>query len=774
MTISRTTRFGLYRWSSAIDAFTRSQMDASHENIETYGLKMLRGATLPESGSASYERTFFLNTTDNKLYYYTTDDANGEWIRIEPNGIKFTIAKAKGDTLVAPAPDVWDRRAVGTRNQVFTVVYDEENELTADWRTILNNRGDLLSSDGTVSSILPVGSNSTTLRANSATTSGLQWGLIVEANIANSAVTTEKIANNNVTTSVIADSAVTETRFADGAIVNSKIQNLGITTPKIADENVTTSKFNDGAVTSAKLATDSVSTIKITDSAVVSSVIQDGAVITEKIANDAVTENKIANFAVTSPKFVASSVINSKILDSAVITAKFADGAVTTPKILDDAITNPKFADGGVGSSKFALLSVTTEKIADLSVDSQVIANDAVTTPKIADSAVTTAKLTDLVIIERHFADASVTEAKIANNNITDAKFRKSAPLSIVGNPTSSTGQIQDIQATVDHTSLKRTGSSIGFGLIETPNIGVGSITSAKIANGAIFDSKVNNAAAITLTKLANGTLPPGIKVTTANYTNRSFTLSKLSNAPDSSGVGIWLSYNPTFYFVPAFNYEQYNKPFYGVQPGWIVRWDRLNNITSYPLSTSRYTVHYAKYCRINNLCYVNVRIEYTYQWDNIGANYKNSWSPSLYNGTVLTGDGGAPCEVMPKWPFFTLPFAPVDPDYTTVGSFDFYSDRWVFTQSNCDYNQYRWGSWCNTATIYNGFLAAMNDDNLTVRTFPPVQNPVEVIGSGSAGAGGFRNDGDDDGSNLRNRLSTMGPGPFTFFNFSIVYEVAT
>jgi hypothetical protein len=67
-----------------------------------------------------------------------------------------------------------------------------------------------------------------------------------------------------------------------------------------------------------------------------------------------------------------------------------------------------------------------------------------------------------------------------------------------------------------------------------------------------------------------------------------------------------------------------------------------------------------------------------------------------------------------------------------------------------------------------------MNDDMLEVDTFPPVQNPAEVIGSGGAGAGGFRNDGEDDGSNLRSRLSTMGPGPFTFFNFSIVYEVAT
>lgn len=774
MTISRTTRFGLYRWSSAIDAFTRSQMDASHENIETYGLKMLRGATLPESGSASYERTFFLNTTDNKLYYYTTDDANGEWIRIEPNGIKFTIAKAKGDMLVAPAPDEWERLPVGTRNQVLTVVYDDENELTAGWRTILNDRGDLLSSDGTVTSILPVGSNSTTLRANSEATSGLSWGLIVEENIANSAVTTEKIANNNVTTSVIADNAVTEIKLADGAIVNSKIQNLGITTPKIANENVTTPKFADGSVVTDKLASNSVSTIKILDAAVTSSVLQDGAVTTPKFADNAVTEGKIANFSVTSPKFVASSVVNSKILDSAVITSKFANGAVTTPKIVDDAITNQKFADGGVGSSKFALLSVTTEKIADLSINSQVIADNAVTTPKIADSAVTTPKLSDLVVVERHFADGAVIESKIADNNITDSKIRRSAPLSIIGNPNSSTGQIVDIQASSDHTSLKRTDSSIGFGLIEAQNIGVGSITTAKVANGAIFDSKISNSAAITLTKLANGTLPPGIKVTTANYTNRSFTNSKLSNAPDSSGVGIWLSYTPTLYLVPAYNYERAptyiypGGPLYSVNNSWVVRWERLNNITAYAEIPSRYAVRYAKYCRINNLCYAGIRIEYLYQWDNVGANY-TVHQPSLYDGTVLSGDGGKPCTLMPRWPFISLPFAPAEPDFTPLGACDFYADRWIFTQTGCDYNQFRWSRYNNTACVYKGFIGLLNDDRDQDK-FPPQQNLAEVIGGGGIDMGG---EGGGDGI-LRNRLSTVSMGSSTYFDVSIVYEVAT
>lgn len=792
MTITRTTRFGLYRWSSSLDAFTRSQMDASHENIEQYGLKMLRGASLPEYGSASYARTFFLNTTDLKLYYYTTEDANGEWVKIEPNGIRFTVAKAKGDMLVAPAPDEWERLPVGTRNQVLTVVYDSENELTANWRTILNNRGDLLSSDGVGTSILPVGSNFATLRANSTTTSGLQWGLIVEANLANSAVTTSKILNNSVTTSVFADSAVTEQKISDGAVVSTKIQNLAVTTPKIADSAVTTIKFADGSVVAAKIADGAVSTNKIVDGSVITSVLADGAVVEAKFANSAVIESKINTSAVTSPKYAVGAVVESKIVDGAVTTSKFADGAITTPKIFNDAVTTSKFADRGVASSDFGLLSVTTEKIAESAVTATVIANSAVTTPKIADLAVTTEKIPDLEIVDRHFATGSVTEQKIAANNVTDDRLRKSAPLSVIGNAMSSTGQVADIQATTDHVSLKRNGSSLEFGLIQTSNINEGLINSAKVFDGAIFDSKVSNSAGITLTKLGAGTLPPGIKVTTANYTANSFTHSKLSNSPTSAGVGMWLPYTPTMFLVPSRNYENVLNGDQ-VRPRWVIRWDRLNNIANYPEVASRYTVRYAKYCRINDLCYVSVSIEYNNHWDTQWPNYITQ-SPSLYDGTVRTLDyidnfsyggnifdpGLGPCVLMTRWPFVSLPFTAADENFANIGTLDIYADRWVKDSyriniapnrnPSCYFSQRRWGRFRAAAVIYKGYIGAIEEHRRSES--PPNFNVAEATkeeGEPLPSAYGLGTI-----TNLESRLCTVTMGRSTRLNFSIVYEVAS
>ena len=120
MTISQTTRFSIYRWSADTDAFTRTQLDASHENIELYAAKMLSGASLP-AASAIYARTIFLLTTTNKLYYYDKEDASGTWRILETAVIQNTLADAKGDLIVASANDTWAKLSVGSETQILTV-----------------------------------------------------------------------------------------------------------------------------------------------------------------------------------------------------------------------------------------------------------------------------------------------------------------------------------------------------------------------------------------------------------------------------------------------------------------------------------------------------------------------------------------------------------------------------------------------------------------------------------------------------------------------------
>jgi hypothetical protein len=58
------------------------------------------------------------------------------------------------------------------------------------------------------------------------------------------------------------------------------------------------------------------------------------------------------------------------------------------------------------------------------------------------------------------------TQFSVTTNGITDALFRQSAGLSVVGRSTNSTGNVADITAASDYQVLRRSGTSIGFGAV--------------------------------------------------------------------------------------------------------------------------------------------------------------------------------------------------------------------------------------------------------------------------------------------------------------------
>lgn len=82
MAVSKTTRMELTRWSADADAFTRGQMDSSHEALEEFAAKYSQGSALP-TANAVWEKSFFYNTTDETLYFFVGNDEDGTW---EPVG----------------------------------------------------------------------------------------------------------------------------------------------------------------------------------------------------------------------------------------------------------------------------------------------------------------------------------------------------------------------------------------------------------------------------------------------------------------------------------------------------------------------------------------------------------------------------------------------------------------------------------------------------------------------------------------------------------------
>jgi hypothetical protein len=106
-------------------------MDASHEALEEYGAKMIRGAGAPSFTGAQYKNTIYLNTTNNKLYYYSATDNSGTWQILETAVVQNSLADAKGDLIVASADNTWAKLGVGSLGTVLTVGASDTVEWSA-------------------------------------------------------------------------------------------------------------------------------------------------------------------------------------------------------------------------------------------------------------------------------------------------------------------------------------------------------------------------------------------------------------------------------------------------------------------------------------------------------------------------------------------------------------------------------------------------------------------------------------------------------------------
>ena len=120
MAVTISTRLQVYEWSEDTDAFTRSQMNTSHENLESYAAKLTTGTSLPAVSSA-YARSFFFNTATDKLYFYDTGDASGDWreITLDPS-VNKSIFTGAGQILYSTGSATPAVLAAGTSGQFLT------------------------------------------------------------------------------------------------------------------------------------------------------------------------------------------------------------------------------------------------------------------------------------------------------------------------------------------------------------------------------------------------------------------------------------------------------------------------------------------------------------------------------------------------------------------------------------------------------------------------------------------------------------------------------
>tara|TARA_B100001063_G_scaffold158276_1_gene147625 strand:- start:1450 stop:2526 length:1077 start_codon:yes stop_codon:yes gene_type:complete len=140
----------------------------------------------------------------------------------------------------------------------------------------------------------------------------------------------------------------------DAALTRGGIQS--VSEGSLADSAVTTAKIANTAVDSNKLATDAVVTAKI----------QNAAVNADKLATDAVTTAKIQNSAVDANKLASNAVTTVKILDDAVTYAKVApaskaemEGQSAAGVVTPDVLKNSPFSPRAYGVVSYSSDSAT-------------------------------------------------------------------------------------------------------------------------------------------------------------------------------------------------------------------------------------------------------------------------------------------------------------------------------------------------------------------------------------------------------------------------------
>lgn len=154
-------------------------------------------------------------------------------------------------------------------------------------------------------------------------------------------------------TTQIADKAVTNEKLAEHSVDNSKLSPDSVTSEKIKDESIITEKLNDRAVTTEKVEEKAITNTKLGDLSVDGRVVREASLETKHFANESVTTEKVARKSITKDKLADNSVDASQVVDGSIGNAKLSPDSVTTEKIKDSSVTNEKVADDTLGIEKF-------------------------------------------------------------------------------------------------------------------------------------------------------------------------------------------------------------------------------------------------------------------------------------------------------------------------------------------------------------------------------------------------------------------------------------
>ncbi|RED50567.1 hypothetical protein [Seonamhaeicola aphaedonensis] len=149
---------------------------------------------------------------------------------------------------------------------------------------------------------------------------------------------TDDIADDAITTEKILNEEILAEDIAEGAVETSEILNETILAEDIAEGAVETSEILNETILAEDIAEGAVETSEILNETILAEDIAEGAIETSEILNETILAEDIAEGAVTT----------SEILNETILAEDIAEGAVTTSEILNETILNEDIANNTI------------------------------------------------------------------------------------------------------------------------------------------------------------------------------------------------------------------------------------------------------------------------------------------------------------------------------------------------------------------------------------------------------------------------------------------
>ncbi|WP_223549874.1 hypothetical protein [Aestuariivivens sp. NBU2969] len=169
--------------------------------------------------------------------------------------------------------------------------------------------------------------------------------------IADDAITTEKILNEEILAEDIAEGAVETSEILNETILAEDISEGAVETSEILNETILAEDISEGAVETSEILNETILAEDISEGAVETSEILNETILAEDISEGAVETSEILNETILAEDISMGAVETSEILNETILAEDISEGAVETSEILNETILNEDIANNTINLS---------------------------------------------------------------------------------------------------------------------------------------------------------------------------------------------------------------------------------------------------------------------------------------------------------------------------------------------------------------------------------------------------------------------------------------